>query len=172
MQQILLCHSSTTIVFVLSPDPAPRGGITGPCPPKWLPMPPKRKLCPPSEECAPKKLTGSGLLEWKSRRKLVFFVDWHRISWRFWDEDLFFWRSPVFGGKNCLNLISACKPLVISEKTFILFFEDHLFSTGKTAWISDYGREIPLNLCSSPCSFGPDWDKFLVPPFSSRVHPK
>ena len=39
--------------------PAPRRGIPGPCPPK-------QKLCPPSEDCAPKKLTGLGLLECKS----------------------------------------------------------------------------------------------------------
>ena len=78
--------------------PGAPGGHTGA-------VPPQNKNCaPPSEDCAPKKLTGSGLLERKSRSKLVFFVDWHQILWRFWNEDLFFWRSPVFGRKNRLNL--------------------------------------------------------------------
>ena len=115
-------------------------------------VPAQTKTVPPlSEDCALKKLTGSGLLECKLRPKLVFFVDWQRILWRFWDEDH--------------------------------FFEDHLFSASKTAWICNFGRKIfcnfsedlffwrspvsgrkiPLNLCFSPCSLDPDWDKFLVP---------
>ena len=98
------------------PRPGATGGISGPCPPNWLLVPSQTKLCPPSEDCAPKKLTGSGLLERNSRSKLVFFVDWHRILWRFWDEDLFFF-----------------------------FFGEHLFLAGKTAWISDFGRKIPCN---------------------------
>ena len=66
--------------------------------------------CPPSEDCAPKKLTGSRLLECKSRPKIpqlvfialefvskncvfVIFVNLRRISFKFWDEDLFFWSS-------------------------------------------------------------------------------
>ena len=60
-----------------------------------------------SEDCAPKKLTCSGLLECKSRSKtpklvftalefvskncfFVIFVELHRTSLNFWDEDLFF----------------------------------------------------------------------------------
>ena len=52
--------------------------------------PPNELLCPPREDCAPKNLTGSGLLEQKSRpetpefvftaRIFVIFVDSHRIS--------------------------------------------------------------------------------------------
>ena len=127
-------------------DPAPRGGIAGPCPQMTACAPPNENYAPRGEDCALKKLTGSGLLECKSRPKLVFatvifvlFMDWHRISWHFWDDDLF-------------------------------LFGDHLFSAGKTAWIPDFGRKIPLNLWSSPCSFDPDWDKFLVPPCPSRIH--
>ena len=98
-------------------------------PPKWLLVPPKEKLCPPSEDCAPKKLTGSGLLECISRTKLVFatgifviFVDWHRISWHFWHEDLFFLfflEITCFRpGKVFKFLILAGKSLWISVKTF------------------------------------------------------
>ena len=67
-----------------------------------------RGCAPPSEDCAPKKLTGSGLLECKSRPKtpkllfttlelaskncfFVVFVDSRRISLNFWDEDFFIW---------------------------------------------------------------------------------
>ena len=53
---------------------------------------------------------------------------------------------------------------------FFFFFWDHLFWAGKTIWISDFGRKIPLNLWSSSCSIDPDWDKFLVPPCPSRIH--
>ena len=45
--------------------------------------PPERKLCPPSEDCAPKKLTGSGLLKCKSRPKtpkLVFSAGCRTVS--------------------------------------------------------------------------------------------
>ena len=108
---------------------------------------PQTKIVPPpSEDCAPKKLTGSGLLERKSRSKLVFFVEWHQILWRFWDEDLFFWRSPVIGRKKRLNFrFRQEKSLAISREDlfFFFFFGDHLFSVGKTAWISDFGRKIP-----------------------------
>ena len=81
--------------------PAPRGCIPGPCPPNDCLCPPKRKLCPPpSEDYAPKKLTGSGLLECKSRsetpklvstaRIFVIFVDSHRISYETFRTNTFF----------------------------------------------------------------------------------
>ena len=88
-------------------SPAPRGGIPEPCPPKWLLVPPTNENCaPPSEDCAPKKLTGSGLLECISRPEtpnlvftasiFVIFVDSHRISLHFSDdEELFFWSYLV-----------------------------------------------------------------------------
>ena len=142
--------------------PGAMGGIPGPCPPKWL-------LVPPSEDFAPKKLTGSGLLECKSRPKLVFatgifvvFVDFMTfLGWRlfFWDQLFSAGKTawiPDFGWIHPSNLeitcfwpaklhefpISAGKTLAISVKTF--FFWDHLFSVGKTAWIPDFGRKIPL----------------------------
>ena len=52
------------------------------------------------------------------------------------------------------------------------FFGDHLFWAGKTAWICDFGRKIPLTFCFSPCLFHPDWDKFLLPLCPSRIHTK
>ena len=170
--------------------------------------PPNENCAPPSEDCAPKKLTGSRLLECKlvfATVSFVLFVDWHRISWHFWDEDLlFFWRSLAFGRKNRLNSrfwpensiefqwrpffyfleiicfrpekplefairnLTGEIPLNFSEDLFV--FGDHLFSAGKTAWIRDFGWKIPLNLWSSPCSFHPDWYKFLMPPCPSRIH--
>ena len=113
------------------------GGHTGAVPPQLAACAPLNETCaPPSEDCTPKKLTGLGLLERKSRHKLVYFVDWvdwHRILRRFWDKDLFFfWRSPVFGRKNRL--------------------------------IFRFRLENPLKFSSSPCSFDPEWDTFLVPP--------
>ena len=71
-------------------DPAPRGGILGPCPPTGCFYPPNENCAPPSEDCASKKLPVSGLLERNARPEVVFFVDWHWTLWRFWDENLFF----------------------------------------------------------------------------------
>ena len=69
-------------------DPAPRGGIPGPCPPK-------RKLCPPKRGLCPEEINRLGLLECKwmpKTPKLVLtaaiFVDSHRefvkIFGKFW----------------------------------------------------------------------------------------
>ena len=80
----------------------PKGYRQGPVPQEGIPGP-----CPPSEDCVPKKLTGPGLLECKSRPKtpklvftalkfvikncfFVIFVDLHQVSFKFWDENLFF----------------------------------------------------------------------------------
>ena len=105
--------------------------------------PPNENCAPPSEDRAPKKLTGSGQLDWKSRTKLVFFVDWQRISWRFWDEDLFS-ENTCFRPEKLLKFaISGGKFLAISVKSF--FVGDHLFSAEKTAWFCDLGRKIPSN---------------------------
>ena len=109
------------------------GGHFGAVPPKWLLVLPKWKLCSPSEDCAPKKLTGSGLLECKSRPKLVFgsgifviFVDWHWISWHFWDEALFFLKITCFRPEKLFEfLISAGKSLWIFGLHLV-----HLIQTG------------------------------------------
>ena len=124
---------------------------------------PNENCDPPSDDCASKKVTGSGLLKCKSRPKLVFascifviLVDWLRISWYFGVEDLFF----------VLFLeITSFRPENPSEFQWrlVFFFGDHLFSAGKTIWISNFGRKIPQHFWSLPCSYDPDWDKFLVP---------
>ena len=62
------------LIFRFQPGLAPLGGILGPCPPKRLLVPPQTKLCPPSEDCAPKKLMGSGLPECKSRPETLKIV--------------------------------------------------------------------------------------------------
>ena len=41
-------------------DPAPLGGISGPCPPNWLLLPPKRKLCPPKQGLCPEEINRLG----------------------------------------------------------------------------------------------------------------
>ena len=52
------------------------GAYRGRAPPNWLLVLPQTKIVPPQARTVPpKKLTGSGLLERKSRFKLVFFVD-------------------------------------------------------------------------------------------------
>ena len=51
----------------IRPGPAPRGRISGPCPPNNCLCSPNENCAPSSEDCAPKKLTGSVLLECKSR---------------------------------------------------------------------------------------------------------
>ena len=56
--------SSTEVNFSYRSGPAPRGGIPGPCPPNHC-------LCPPREDCAPKKLTGPVLLECNSRSEAL-----------------------------------------------------------------------------------------------------
>ena len=112
----------------------------------------------------------------KSRPKLVFatgifviFVNWHRISWHFWDEDLLFFGDQLYSaGKTFEFLISARKFLRISVKTFF-FWRSPVFGR-KNVWISDFHRKIPLNIWSSSCSFDSKWDKFLVPPCPSRIH--
>ena len=224
---LLLMNFGCNEAISQATDPGPRGGILGPCPQTKIVPLPKRGLCP-------KEIYRLGATGVQIEAQIGVFLDWHWISWRFWDEGLFFgdhlssagkspaksmknfcffWRSPVFGRKNRLNFrfrpeipsqnwwrpISAGNSLAKLVKTFFFqrspafgrknrlnfrfrpeipsqnwwrpfFFRDHLLSAGKTAWISDFGRKIPLNLWYSPCLFYPDWDKFLVPPCFTRIH--
>ena len=130
-----------------------RGGIPGLFPPKWLLVPYQTKLVPPpSEDCAPNKLIGSGLQEYQSRpetriivlitlefvsKNLFFcniFVDSHRISWNFayiLGRGLFlcvcfFWSSPQNSCKNERFLRWQPEFVKIFElKTF--FFGFHVF---------------------------------------------
>ena len=89
------------------PDPAPWEAYRGRAPQMTACAHPNENCAPPSEDCVSKKLTGSGLLECKSRPKLVFatgifiiFVDWYRIWCHIWDEDLFFWDHLFLAGKT------------------------------------------------------------------------
>ena len=88
-------------------------------------VPPQLTACaPPSEDCAPKKLTGSGLLERKPRSKLVFFVDWHQILWHFWYEDLFFFGDHLFSAEKTAEFaISAEKSLWLFAPHLVYFIQ-------------------------------------------------
>ena len=138
------------------------------CPQTKIVPPPKRGLCP--EEI--NRLVASGAqievqisVFWGLTPDFVTFLGWRPFF--FILENTCFWPE-----KPLEILISAGKPLAISVKTFFFLFGDHLISAGKTAWISNFGRKIPLTFCSSPCLFDPDRDKFLVPPCPSRIHSK
>ena len=117
---------------------------------------------PPSEDCAPKKLTGSRLLECKSRPKIpqlvfitlefvskncvfVIFVNLRRISFKFWDEDLFFWSS--------LQISSKIARILRRQPEFVKIL----------------GRRPFLFFWSSPFSFDPYSNKLLVPPLKSHI---
>ena len=124
------------------------GAYRGRAPPNDCFCPPNKNCAPPSEDCAPKKLTGSGLLECKARPKLVLFVDWHRISWRFWDEDLFFMEITCFRPENPPEFpISAENSLAISVMTF--FFLDI------TCFRPEKPLEFPISAGKSLWTFAP-----------------
>ena len=79
--------------------------------------PPNKNCAPPSEDCASKKFTGSGLLECKSRPRLVFF--WTDIGFHnAFGMKAFFWRSPVFGRKI---------PRKIGEELLFFFWRSPVF---------------------------------------------
>ena len=66
---MLWTHTSATIIT--SCQAQCHGGHSGAVPPKSPLVPPERELCPlpPSEDCTPKKVTGSVPLECSSRSK-------------------------------------------------------------------------------------------------------
>ena len=118
----------------------------GRAPPNDCLCPPKRKLCPPKRGLCPEEINRLGATGVQIEVQIGV----------------------------CHRYFCSFCGLTPDFMTFLgwrpFFFGDHLFSAGKTAWIPDFGRKIPLNLCSSPCLFDPDWDKFLVPPCPSRIH--
>ena len=120
---------------------------------------------PPREDCAPRKLTGSRLLECKSRPKIpklvftapdfvsenctfVIFVNLRRISFKFWDEDLF-----LFG----LHFRFREK----SQE----FWDDN-----QNLW-KFWDEDLFFFFWSSPFSFDPYSNKLLVPPKISVCPP-
>ena len=126
-------------------DPAPRGGIRGRVPQMTACAPQTKIVPPPSEDCAPKKLTGSGLLECKSWAKLFFFCGLTPDYMTFLGWRPFILEITCFRPEKPLEFpISAEKYLRKSVKTFF-FFEITCFrpekplefpiSAGKFLWI-------------------------------------
>ena len=54
---VLFCLFALVCMSKRLSGPAPRKGVPGRCPPNHCLCPLKRELCPPSEDCAPKKVT-------------------------------------------------------------------------------------------------------------------
>ena len=132
--------------------PAPGGGaFRGRAPPNECLFPPKWKLCPPKRGLCPEEINRLGATGVQIEAEIGvchrYFRNFCGLTPDIWDEDLFFLLLEITyfrQEKPFKILISAGKSLWILVKTF--FF-----------W-------------SSPCSFDPDWDKFLVPPCPSRIH--
>ena len=91
-----------------------------------------------------------------SARIFVIFVDPYRILYNFWDEDLFFWYSL----KNSWKIAKTLR----RQPEFVEIFELKTFFYLWKFWTED------LFFWSSPCSYNPHWNKFLVPPCPSRIH--
>ena len=120
-------------------DPAPRGGIPGPCPPKWLLVPPQTKIVPPKRGLCPEEINRLGAIGVQIEAQIGvcdrYFCNFWRLTpdfmillgWR----PLFFFEITRFRPEKTFEvLISARKSLRISVKTF--FLGDHLSSAGKT----------------------------------------
>ena len=105
--------------FASHSGPAPRGSFRGRAP-KSLLVPPKRELCPPSENCAPKKLTGSVLLECKSSPETPKIL---LITLKFVSKDCFFVDFAMNTDCFCGLTPEIMKLRVdFGTKTFILFY--------------------------------------------------
>ena len=113
------------------PDPTPRGGIPGPCPPTDC-------LCPPNENCAspkrglcPEEITRLGTSGAQIEVQISVFCGLTPdfvtlLGWR-----PFFWRSPVIGQKNRLNFRFWYEnPLQFQWRPF--FFEITCFQPEKS----------------------------------------
>ena len=141
---ILHCRTGVGPHFL---RPGAPGGHTGAVPPpNDCLCPPKRKLSPPKRGLCPEEINRLGATGVQIEVQIGVYHRYFRS---------FCGLTPDF------MTFLGWRPL---------FFGDHPFSAGKIAWIPDFGRKIPLNLCSSPCLFDPDWDKFLVLPCPSRIH--
>ena len=115
---VIGCYFCYTVFRASNTDPAPRGGMPGPCPPTDYLCPPQTKLCPPKRGLCPEEVNRFRALERKSRPKLVFFVDLKL------EKPL---KIPISAGKS----------LEISVKTFF-FLEDTCFRPEKPL-------EIPIS---------------------------
>ena len=125
--------------------------------------PPKRTLCPPSENCAPKKFTGSGLLECKSRPKtpkLVFTVlelasrncFFRNFCGLTPDFIKLFGRRPFFFLVFTSEFVKNCKNFKTTTRMSGIFCSEDLFY-----W-------------SSLFSFDPHSNKLLVLPCPPPIH--
>ena len=106
------------------PGPAPRGGIPGLCPPKWLLVPPA------TEDCAPKKLTGSELVECKSRLKtpeLVFTARIHTGFHKTFGTKTFFFLVFIKEFQENRKNFKTITRICVIFCTENLFFGLHLF---------------------------------------------
>ena len=114
--------------------PGATRGIPGPCPPpdclcppkrKLCPppdclCPPKRKLCPPKRGLCPKEINRLGDSGAQIEVQISVFCGWRPF--------FFFWRSPVFGRKNPLNLrFRPENPLQFQWRPFFFFNVRTLF---------------------------------------------
>ena len=112
---------SSLLLSIIDFQPGRRyWGHSGAVAPKLLLVPPKRELCLPSKDCAPKKVTGSVPLECSSRPEtpkiLVTtpeFVSKNCFFRRLCDEDPFFGLHPRIRG------ISRWRPLFFGSPSQI-----------------------------------------------------
>ena len=118
LKEINLRNSKFVVIsnFYFDTGPAPRGGIPGAVPPQTKIPPPKQGLF--SEEINRIEATG---VQIEAQIGVCHWYFRYRIL-EYWHRISWqLWDEDLF------------------------LFGDHLFSAGKTAWISDFGRKIPLN---------------------------
>ena len=142
----------------IRPGPAPRGRISGPCPPTNCLCSPNENCAPSSEDCAPKKLTGSVLLESKSRPEtpniLIIALE--------------------FVSKNCFCLVFVDSPrnswnfaYIMGRRPFFFFFFFLVFTSEFVEIRTILGMKT--RICGNARNFWNE-DFFWLSPFS--FHPR
>ena len=85
--------------------------------------------------------------------KYVWICDFGQKKPSNFSQNLFFWKSPVFGRKKRLNVrFWPEKAFRFRRRPF--FFVDHLFLAGKNVWICDFGQKKPSAFGEDLFSFG------------------
>ena len=92
------------------------GGISDPCHPNHCLCLPKREMCPPSEDCVPKKVTGSVPLECAAVLGLK--------PPKYWSLNQFFWARTVFFVDFAMKIIFLSSP----QNSHILRWRPFFFS--------------------------------------------
>ena len=88
-------------------------------PPTWLLVPPQTKIVPPKRGLCPKEINRLGASGAQIEVQISVFCGW---------RPFFFWRSPVFGRKNRLNLrFLPENPLQFQWRPFFFFNVRALF---------------------------------------------